>query len=99
MSARRLDPDTTGHYSACVRCGVEMVIPMTVCRLERSPWRLVWACPHCHRASMTLVHTAVVPLLLDLEVAGGLMLSLRESELWARADADDLTAAFEDELL
>lgn len=99
MPARRLDPDTTGHYSACIRCGTEMVVPMTVCRLERSPWRLVWVCPHCERVSMTPVRMDVVPVLLDLEVAGGLLLSVRESELWARADADDLSAAFADELL
>lgn len=72
---------------------------MVMCRLERKPWRLVWQCPHCERLSMTLVRRDVVPTLLDLEVAGGLMLSLRESELWARADADDLSEAFADELL
>lgn len=48
---------------------------------------------------MTLVRRDVVPTLLDLEVAGGLMLSMRESELWSRADESDLTAAFVDELL
>lgn len=99
MSARRLDPETTGHFSGCLRCGVEMVVPMVMCRLERNPWRLVWTCPSCERLSMTLVRRDVVPTLLDLEVAGGLMLSLRESELWARADADDLSEAFADELL
>lgn len=72
---------------------------MVMCRLERKPWRLVWTCPSCDGVSMTLVSRNVVPTLLDLEVAGGLMLSLRESELWARADADDLSEAFADELL
>jgi len=76
-----------------------MVVPMTACRLERKPWRLVWRCEHCGRSSMTLVRADVVPMLFDLEVAGGLMLSMRESELWSRADADDLTEAFADELL
>lgn len=99
MHGRRLDPETTGHFSGCIRCGTEMVIPMTACRLERSPWRLMWNCPNCGRLSMTLVRRDVVPTLLDLEVAGGLMLSLRESSLWERADAADLSAAFEDELL
>jgi len=99
LRERRLDPETPGHFSGCVRCGVEMVVPMTACRLERKPWRLVWRCAHCGRSSMTLVRADVVPMLFDLEVAGGLMLSMRESELWSRADADDLSEAFADELL
>ena len=42
LHGRRLDPETTGHVSGCIRCGTEMVVPMTACRLERQPWRLVW---------------------------------------------------------
>ena len=74
-------------------------MPMVECRLERGPWRLVWWCDYCDRLSLTLVAKDVVPMLLDMEVAGGLLLSSRELELWAQADEDDLSEAFEAELL
>ena len=95
----RLDAERTGHLSACARCGVETVVPMVACRLERGPWRLVWWCEECDRLSVTLVAKDFVPMLLDMEVAGGLLLSSRELELWSDADEDDVSEAFEAELL
>lgn len=99
LRGRRLDPDATAHYQPCVRCGLQAVVPLTACRLERGPWRLVWLCRSCGEPTAAIVRLDLVPWLLDLEVAGGLMLSLRELELWARADEDDLSEAFADELL
>lgn len=98
MSEPRLDAYRTGHASSCSKCGYESVVPLAICRLERDPWRLIWQCLECRKTTNILVQHDVVPVLRGLDVAGGMKISVRESELWRFADADDLTEAFVEEL-
>jgi len=99
LSGPRLDPYRTGHVSECLRCGVEEIVPLAICRFERHPWRLVWNCLSCAEQTSALVHAEVIPFLLRHDVAGGLVVSAREAAFWERADADDVTEAFVEELL
>ena len=94
-----LDPDRTAHDSKCSRCGVQVPVMLKESRLESGPWRLTWQCPVCRRVSRVKVDMSVVPLLMQLDRAGGMPVSVREVEWFGKVAGDDFDAAVREELL
>jgi hypothetical protein len=72
---------------------------LSECRLERRPWRLVWRCPNCGGLTHTRVHHDALPVLLQLDRAGGMPLSMRESIAFASATTKQLSQALVEEVL
>jgi len=94
-----LDPDRTAHDSKCSRCGVQVPVMLKESRLESGPWRLTWQCPVCRRVSRVKVDMSVVPLLMQLDRAGGMPVSVREVEWFGKVQGDEFDAAIREELL
>lgn len=94
-----LDPDKVAHDGPCNRCGARTAVLLAHCRLERRPWRLVWRCASCNSLARVRVNAEALPLLLGMDRAGGMPLSLREVAVMAAVDLDALNEALADEVL
>ena len=94
-----LDPDRTAHDSRCQWCRAKVPVLLAETRLESRPWRLVWRCRVCGNVARTRVHDDALPVLLALDRAGGMPLSTREVERFAKASDAEWDAALTDEVL
>jgi hypothetical protein len=87
-----LDPVRTMHDSTCGTCKVKASIPLSRSRLEVRPWRLMWLCEVCGHLGRVLVPRELVPDLLRLERAGGLVVSQREFDDARSMSLDDFNS-------
>ena len=94
-----LDPDRTAHDSLCKVCRARVPVPLAVTRLERFPWRLTWECSVCGNDASVKVSAQALPVLLKMDRAGGMPLSQREADDFARVRPAMLDAAVREELL
>lgn len=94
-----LDPDRVAHDGPCNRCGARSPVLLAQCRLERRPWRLVWRCASCNSLARVRVNAEALPILLSMDRAGGMPLSLREVARMVEVDLDALNDALGDEVL
>ena len=76
-----------------------MPVPLVRSRLERRPWRLTWRCEVCSNIAVVKVTEDVIPQLLMLDRAGGLVVSQREADYWAALDVERFSRLAADELL
>jgi len=76
-----------------------MGVPLSISRLEANPWRLTWKCQVCGMQAKVRVSAEALPLMLALDRAGGMPVSLREAERIAELDSDEFDRAVRDELL
>jgi len=96
---QELDPDRTLHEAYCAWCQSKPYVPLRSSRLEARPWRLTWICPVCGNQATARVHAEVLPALLALDKAGGMRVSRREVDTFAKADEALFEAAVITELL
>jgi hypothetical protein len=94
-----LDPDRTAHDSLCRVCRARVPVPLAISRLERSPWRLTWQCQVCGSDAFVKVAAEALPVLLMMDRAGGMPLSRREADEFARVRASEFELAVREELL
>jgi RNase P subunit RPR2 len=94
-----LDPAKTAHDSRCQWCRANVPVLLADSRLEAHPWRLTWRCRLCGKVARAKVHDDALPVLLALDRAGGMPLSVREVERFVQASTGELEAAVLDELL
>jgi hypothetical protein len=62
------------------------------------PWRLTWQCEICGNEASVKVSAEALPVLLKMDRAGGMPLSRREADEFARVRADDFELAVREEL-
>jgi hypothetical protein len=72
---------------------------LAVTRLESRPWRLTWECEVCGNEAWVKVSAEALPVLLMMDRAGGMPLSRREAEQFARAKPAQFEVAVREELL
>jgi hypothetical protein len=94
-----LDPDRTMHDSLCRVCRARVPVPLKVTRLESRPWRLTWRCQVCGNQAAVKVAAEALPVLLNMDRAGGMPLSRREADRFAQVRQDEFDAAVREELL
>ena len=94
-----LDPDRAAHQSPCRKCGARLMVLLAESRLESRPWRLIWRCRACGGMSRVRVHADALEVLLALDRAGGMPLSVRELERFAGASHVEWETALRDEVL
>ena len=94
-----LDPDRTAHEGRCRRCQLLQPVLLSECRLECRPWRLVWRCPNCGALTNTRVHKDALAVLLQMDRAGGMPVSVRESMIFALATPQEVYQALVEEVL
>ena len=94
-----LDPDRTAHDSLCRVCRARVPVPLAISRLERSPWRLTWQCQVCGNDAFVKVAAEALPVLLMMDRAGGMPLSRREADEFARVRSSEFESAVREELL
>jgi len=94
-----LDPDRTAHDSLCRVCRARVPVPLSMSRLERSPWRLTWKCQVCGNDAFVKVAAEALPVLLNMDRAGGMPLSRREADEFARVRSSVFESAVREELL
>jgi len=94
-----LDPDRTAHDSPCRVCRARVPVPLAITRLESRPWRLTWECPMCGNDASVKVSAEALPVLLKMDRAGGMPLSKREVDRFARLRAGEFEVALREEIL
>jgi RNase P subunit RPR2 len=94
-----LDPVKTMHDSTCQSCKARVPVPLNKSRLERKPWRLTWRCDVCGNISRVKVPEEIIPDLLKLDRAGGLVVSQREADYWSALDTELFSRMAAEELL
>jgi hypothetical protein len=94
-----LDPDRTLHDSLCRVCRARVPVPLADTRLEARPWRLTWQCPMCGNDASVKVSSEALPVLLKMDRAGGMPLSKREVDRFARVRQDEFEVALREEIL
>jgi hypothetical protein len=94
-----LEPDQVLHDAPCLNCGARLPVLLSRTRLEKRPWRLVWACLACERTAEFPAPPDLIRPMLDLQRAGGVAISAREAKAFAAVSADEFERAVRDELL
>jgi RNase P subunit RPR2 len=94
-----LDPDSTAHDSRCHWCRARVPVLLRNSRLERRPWRLTWHCTVCGNIARVKVSDEMLPALLRLDRAGGLIVSSREADYFAALDVERFSQLAAEELL